>query len=88
MTYDKNKWIYENDSIQGNRYILGTKGVKPLLCFGINPSTAKPGELDNTLQSVARLALNNGFDSWIMKFVTLVIIWNNFRLQDLIYSHK
>ena len=66
MTYDKNKWIYENDSIQGNRYILGTKGVKPLLCFGINPSTAKPGELDNTLQSVARLALNNGFDSWIM----------------------
>lgn len=66
MTYDTSKWIYENDPIRGNRYVLGTKGVKPLLCFGINPSTAKPGELDNTLKSVERLALSNGFDSWIM----------------------
>ena len=66
MTYDKTKWIYENDPINGNRYVLGTVGVKPLLCFGINPSTAKPGELDNTLKSVERLALHNGFDSWIM----------------------
>ena len=66
MSYDTNKWIYENDQNNSIRYILGTKGVKPLLCFGINPSTAKPDELDNTLKSVERLANYNSFDSWIM----------------------
>jgi hypothetical protein len=66
MTYDIEKWIYENDQNNDIRYVLGTKGNKPLLCFGINPSTAKPEELDNTLKSVERLALSNGFDSWIM----------------------
>jgi len=45
---------------------LGTNGEKSLLCFGINPSTAKPDNLDNTVKSVERLALNNGYDSWIM----------------------
>lgn len=66
MTYDTDKWIYENDLNNDIRYVLGTKGTKPLLCFGINPSTAKPNDLDNTLKSVERLALSNGFDSWIM----------------------
>ena len=68
MSYDKTKWIYENDPHNEIRYVLGTVGVKPLLCFGINPSTARPGNknLDNTCKSVQRLAINNGFDSWIM----------------------
>ena len=66
MSYDTNNWIYENDQNNSIRYILGTKGVNPLLCFGINPSTAKPDELDNTLKSVERLANYNSFDSWIM----------------------
>jgi len=66
MIYDTYKWIYENDQKDDIRYVLGTKGNKPLLCFGINPSTAKPDDLDNTLKSVERLALSNGFDSWIM----------------------
>ena len=66
MSYDTNKWIYENDQNNSIRYILGTKGVKPLLCFGINPSIAKSDELDNTLKSVERLANYNSFDSWIM----------------------
>lgn len=35
-------------------------------CIGINPSTAKPNELDNTLQSVRRIAAFNGFDGWVM----------------------
>ena len=38
----------------------------PLVCIGINPSTAQPGALDPTLKSVERLANANGFDSWIM----------------------
>ena len=48
------------------RYILGTRGRDPLICIGINPSTAAPDDLDNTLKSVARIAAGNGFDSWIM----------------------
>lgn len=66
MNYDTKKWIYEFDSEKNIRYVLGIKGEKPLLCFGINPSTAKPEQLDNTLKSVERLAFNNGYDSWIM----------------------
>ncbi len=66
MAFDKDKWIYKYEQYNKIRYVLGTKGNKPLLCFGINPSTAKPEELDNTLKSVERLALRNGFDSWIM----------------------
>jgi hypothetical protein len=45
---------------------LGTRGKNPLICIGINPSTAAPDDLDNTLKSVQRIALGNGFDSFIM----------------------
>ena len=48
------------------RYLLGTKGANPLICIGINPSTAAPGALDNTLKSVERIAKGNGFDSFLM----------------------
>ena len=46
--------------------MLGRVGRHPLVCIGINPSTAQPGALDPTLKSVERLANANGFDSWIM----------------------
>ena len=45
---------------------MGTRGDNPLICIGINPSTAAPDDLDNTLKSVARIAAGNGYDSWIM----------------------
>ena len=64
--YDINEWIYAPNFYSEYRYILGTRGVRPLICVGINPSTAKPGDLDNTLKSVERIALGNGFDSFIM----------------------
>ena len=48
------------------RYILGTRGEKPLICIGVNPSTAEPDRLDNTLKSVERIARGNGYDSFIM----------------------
>jgi hypothetical protein len=60
------QWLYENDNDNSTRYVLGTKGNLPLICFGINPSTAEPESLDKTLKSVERIAQNNGFDSWIM----------------------
>ncbi len=59
-------WLYKINGENTVRYILGTKGKNPLICFGINSSTAEPENLDNTLKSVERLSLSNGFDSWIM----------------------
>jgi len=64
--YDINKWIYVPNRYLSYRYLLGTKGNNPLICIGINPSTAEPDNLDNTLKSVERISKNNGFDSFIM----------------------
>ena len=64
--YDVEKWLYAPNFYSEYRYILGTRGSNPLICIGINPSTAQPGDLDNTLKSVERIALGNGFDSFIM----------------------
>ena len=64
--YDIARWIYAPNFYSEYRYILGTRGKNPLICIGINPSTAQPGDLDNTLKSVERIALGNGFDSFIM----------------------
>ena len=64
--YDVSQWLYVPNTYQDYRYILGTRGAHPLICVGINPSTAAPGNLDNTLKSVERVALHNGFDSFLM----------------------
>ena len=65
-SYDIKKWLYAPNFYSEYRYILGTRGKNPLICIGINPSTAEPDNLDNTLKSVERIALGNGFDSFIM----------------------
>ena len=64
--YDRERWIYVPDFYTEYRYILGTRGADPLICIGVNPSTAEPGNLDNTLKSVERIAASNGYDSFIM----------------------
>lgn len=64
--YDIETWLYAPNFYSEYRYILGTRGKNPLICVGINPSTARPDALDNTLKSVERIALGNGFDSFIM----------------------
>lgn len=64
--YDISKWLYAPNFYSEYRYLLGTRGQKPLICVGINPSTARPDALDNTLKSVERIALGNGFDSFLM----------------------
>ena len=64
--YDIHQWLYAPNFYCDYRYILGTRGEKPLICIGINPSTARPGALDNTLKSVERIALGNGYDSFLM----------------------
>lgn len=64
--YDEQKWLYVPPFYTEYRYILGTAGKDPLICIGINPSTAAPNSLDNTLKSVGRVAKNNGYDGFIM----------------------
>ena len=64
--YDIDKWLYAPNFYSEYRYILGTRGKNPLICIGVNPSTARPDALDNTLKSVERIALGNGFDSFLM----------------------
>ena len=64
--YDIEKWLYAPNFYSEYRYLLGTRGKNPLICIGINPSTARPDALDNTLKSVERIALGNGYDSFLM----------------------
>ena len=64
--YNVETWLYAPNFYSEYRYILGTRGKNPLICVGINPSTAKPDALDNTLKSVQRIADGNGFDSFLM----------------------
>ena len=64
--YDVSRWLYVPNRYSEYRYILGTRGLRPLICIGINPSTAAPDALDPTLQSVDRIARSNGYDSFLM----------------------
>ena len=64
--YDSSRWLYVPDYYTEYRYILGIRGRNPLICIGINPSTARPDDLDNTLKSVERIAGFNGYEGWMM----------------------
>ncbi len=65
-TFDVSDWLYVPDRYDEYRYILGTRGNRPVICVGINPSTAAPNDLDPTLKSAQRIALSNGYDSFLM----------------------
>ena len=60
------EWLYVNTPDNSARFVLGTKGENPLVCFGINPSTAEPNNLDPTVNLVSRIAVRNDYDSFIM----------------------
>jgi len=62
----RDRWLHERAADGSARFVLGTVGSNPLVCFGINPSTAAPGALDPTVTRVSRFAADNGYDSWIM----------------------
>jgi len=66
METNTNEWLYQNNAANTVRYVLGEKSENMVACIGINPSTAQPNALDNTLKSVKRIAHFNGFDGWVM----------------------
>ena len=66
MIKETSEWLYLNNTADTVRYVLGEKSENMVACIGINPSTARPNELDNTLKSVKRIAQFNGFDGWVM----------------------
>ena len=59
-------WLYLGDN--KIRYVLGQPGIRNMLVFGVNPSTASPGEknLDPTIRKVRKLTAEAGYDGWIM----------------------
>lgn len=60
-------WIYLGDDKE--RYVLGQPGKINMLVFGVNPSTAKPGEnnLDPTIKKTRKLIYEETeCDGWIM----------------------
>ncbi len=63
------QWIYERNEDNSARYVLGQifnpKG-NTLLCFGINPSTACPECIDNTIKKIISISRHNGYENWIM----------------------
>lgn len=63
---DSDNWVYEKNSDNSARYILGETGTRPLVCVGINPSTAVPNDLDRTLTNVRRFSQIHGYDGWLM----------------------
>ena len=63
---DRGKWIYRFLSEKEDRFVLGEMGLRPLICFGINPSTAVPEKLDRTLSRVKNESMIRKFDGWIM----------------------
>lgn len=64
--FGKDNWLYENNSNNTARFVLGEKGDNPLICIGVNPSTAEPGKLDPTLLNVKAWAKVLGYNGWIM----------------------
>ena len=70
--YIDEEYIYNGNDTE--RFILGevgeVSGTKPLICFSVNPSTAKVvnNELktDPTILKIKKIVESNNYDGWIM----------------------
>lgn len=58
--------IYDASEDERFRYLLGQRGTRVLVTFGINPSTANRVKSDATVTRVWRTAAKNHFDGWLM----------------------
>lgn len=66
LQYDKQVWLYEQSEDKRYRYVIGKRGKNPLICIGVNPSTASPEDLDPTMKTVERIAGRKGYEGYIM----------------------
>ena len=64
--FEHSAWIYKNSKDNRFRYVLGESGDNPLICVGVNPSTATPEQLDPTLRNVKSWAKRLGYNGWAM----------------------
>ena len=62
--------IYASSPNDQYRYLLGQKGRRVLIGFGINPSKANRVRSDTTVTRVIRTAARNRFDGWLMMNVS------------------
>ncbi|MGI6110124.1 MAG: DUF1643 domain-containing protein [Eubacteriaceae bacterium] len=60
------KWIYQTNTDNTARYVLGTEGKNPLIVMSINPSIGAPDVTDPTLGTVRHIAEDYHYDSWII----------------------
>lgn len=56
--------LYLGDDTE--RFILGESGANPIICFGINPSTANDIKYDPTILKIRKIASENNCDSLVM----------------------
>lgn len=62
-------WLYKTDANNTARFTLGECNNalgKTLICVGINPSTATPNALDQTLARVKDMATSHKYKNWAM----------------------
>ena len=58
--------IYQSNNLDTARFSLGKNGKKKLFIIGLNPSTANKENSDTTVTKVEKVAVNNGFDGFVM----------------------
>ncbi len=62
----KTKNVYKTSENNRARFILGDNGNNPLICIGINPSTATSDEYDQTMATLMFVSMINNFDGYVM----------------------
>ena len=80
------EWIYLKSNDNKNRYALGEISETPgkiLFCIGVNPSTATPEKLDPTAIRIKNIALEHGYDSWIILNLCSQISTNPNDMDDI-----
>lgn len=60
------KTIYECSESDRHRFILGDLGERNLICIGLNPSRARPGDYDPTMRRVKKWSSIHGYGGYAM----------------------
>ena len=65
-TFNSQHWLYVPPRYEECRFILGERGDCPIICIGVNPSTAEPDNLDRTMSRVKSISEHNGYEGYFM----------------------